>query len=73
MNANNITTTINSRGNISDTMIIRQIHRAAVLNLITDDNLNYEGGLICATSNTKVSDCVRGSQTRVFRVMILQT
>ncbi|MEP7145804.1 MAG: S8 family serine peptidase, partial [bacterium] len=64
MDINKITTTINSRGNFgfNDYPTNAQGVGFKFNNL---DNLTYEGGLICAVSNTKVSDCVRGSNQAV--------
>lgn len=64
MDINKITTTINSRGNFGfndysgNTQGIGFKHNNGT-------NLLFEGGLICAVSNTKVSDCVRGSDQAV--------
>lgn len=60
MNGNNITTTINGKGNIgyNDYWYNTQGDGFRYKN---SNSLLGEGGLICATSATKVSDCVRGS------------
>ncbi len=66
-NANKITTTINSRGNFgyNDYPTNSQGDGFKYKN---GSSLTYEGGLICAVSNTKVSDCVRGSDQAVESV-----
>ncbi len=64
VNVNKITTTINSRGNTAFNDYPTN-SQGSGFKYNNGDNLNYEGGLICATSNTKVSDCVRGSNANV--------
>ncbi|MDQ3020437.1 MAG: S8 family serine peptidase [Bacteroidota bacterium] len=64
MNINNIITTINSRGNFgyNDYPDNAQGEGFKFRNGLS---LTFEGGLVCATSSTKVSDCVRGSNQSV--------
>lgn len=59
MNGNNIITTINGKGNLgyNDYWYNTQGDGFRYKN---SNSLLGEGGLICATSGTKVSDCVRG-------------
>jgi len=64
MNVNKITTTINSRGNTSFNDYPTNAQGSG-FKYNNGDNLNYEGGLICATANNKVSDCVRGANANV--------
>ncbi|MBK8550824.1 MAG: S8 family serine peptidase [Ignavibacteria bacterium] len=64
MDANKITTTINSRGNFGFNDYPTNAQGSG-FKFNNGDNLNYEGGLICAASGTKVSDCVRGSDQAV--------
>ncbi|HMR41203.1 MAG TPA: S8 family serine peptidase, partial [Ignavibacteria bacterium] len=64
MNANNIETTINSRGNFGYNDYFTNSQGVGFkYNNMT--SILYEGGLICATSDQKVSDCVRGSDQAV--------
>ncbi len=64
VNVNKITTTINSRGNTAYNDYPTNAQGSG-FKYNNGDNLNYEGGLICATSNTKVSDCVRGTNANL--------
>lgn len=63
-NANNIITTINNRGNFgyNDYSNNTQGDGFKYKNGLS---ITFEGGLICATSGTKVSDCVRGADQSV--------
>ena len=64
MNANKIETTINSKGNFgyNDYSTNSQGVGFKYNNMTS---ILFEGGLICATSDQKVSDCVRGSDQAV--------
>ena len=64
VNVNKITTTINSRGNTAYNDYPTNAQGSG-FKYNNGDNLNYEGGLICATSSTKVSDCVRGTNANL--------
>ncbi|MEO8209329.1 MAG: S8 family serine peptidase [bacterium] len=64
MNVNNIITTINSRGNFGYNDYPDNVQGEG-FKFRNGLSLTYEGGLVCATSNTKVSDCVRGSNQSV--------
>ena len=63
-NTNNITTTINGKGNFgyNDYPDNTQGDGFKFRNGLS---LSYEGGLICATSNSIVSDCVRESNQNI--------
>ncbi|MBV6477582.1 MAG: hypothetical protein HGGPFJEG_00321 [Ignavibacteria bacterium] len=60
INGNNITTTLNGKGNIgyNDYWLNTQGEGFKYKNGFS---LLGEGGLVCATSGTKVSDCIRGN------------
>lgn len=60
MGVNKITTTINSTGNFGFNDFPNNVQGIG-FKYNNGENLTYEGGLICATSSTKVSDEVRGS------------
>ncbi|MBL0107974.1 MAG: S8 family serine peptidase [Ignavibacteria bacterium] len=64
MNANKITTTINSRGNFGYNNYSTNTQGIG-FKYNNGASLIFEGGLICAVSNTKVSDVVRGSDQAV--------
>jgi len=64
MNINNIATTINSRGNFGFNDYSSN-SQGTGFKFSNGSNLLFEGGLVCATSNTKVSDVVRGSDQAV--------
>ena len=63
-NVNNIITSINNKGNFgyNDYSANTQGDGFKFKNGLS---LIFEGGLVCATSGTKVSDCVRGSNEQV--------
>jgi serine protease len=60
MNVNNVITTINGKGNYTFNDYPNNTQGDG-FKFRGGLNLNYEGGLVCATSSTQVSDCVRGS------------
>ncbi len=64
MNANKITTTINSRGNFGYNNYSTNTQGIG-FKYNNGASLIFEGGLMCAVSNTKVSDVVRGSDQAV--------
>lgn len=64
MNANKITTTINSRGNFGYNNYSTN-SQGIGFKYNNGASLIFEGGLMCAVSNTKVSDVVRGSDQAV--------
>lgn len=67
MNVNKITTTINSRGNFGFNDYSSNLQGTG-FKYNNGTNLLFEGGLMCAVSNTKVSDVVRGSNASVQNV-----
>lgn len=64
MNLNKITTTINSRGNFGFNDYSNNTQGDG-FKYDNGSNLLFEGGLICAVSSTKVSDCVRSGDQAV--------
>ncbi|MEO8664913.1 MAG: S8 family serine peptidase [Ignavibacteria bacterium] len=64
MDINKITTTVNSRGNFGFNDYPTNAQGVGFKH-DNGSNLTYEGGLICAVSDTKVSDCVRGSDQSI--------
>ncbi|MCB0727512.1 MAG: S8 family serine peptidase [Ignavibacteriae bacterium] len=64
MNANKIETTINSRGNFGYNDYSTN-NQGVGFKYDNQTSILFEGGLICATSDQKVSDCVRGSDQAV--------
>ncbi len=64
MNVNKITTTINSRGNFGYNNYSTNTQGVG-FKYNNGASLLFEGGLMCAVSNTKVSDAVRGSDQAV--------
>lgn len=64
MNANKIETTINSRGNFGYNDYSTN-NQGVGFKYNNQTSILFEGGLICATSDLKVSDCVRGSDQAV--------
>ncbi len=64
MNGNNIITTINSRGNFGYNDYSSNVQGDG-FKFKNSATLLFEGGLVCAVSNTKVSDCVRGTDQAV--------
>ncbi len=63
-NINNITTTINGKGNLGYNDYPTNVQGDG-FKYKNGLSLTFEGGLICATSNTKVSDCVRSENQNV--------
>jgi len=64
MNINKIVTTINSRGNFGFNDYSSNTQGEG-FKYDNGSNLLFEGGLICAVSGTKVSDCVRSGDQAV--------
>ncbi len=64
MNANKITTTINSRGNFGFNNYSTN-SQGVGFQYNNQANMLFEGGLICATASNRVSDVVRGSNQSV--------
>jgi len=64
MNANKITTTINSRGNFGFNDYSSNTQGEG-FKYDNGSNLLFEGGLVCTTAPNKVSDCVRSGDQAV--------
>jgi subtilisin family serine protease len=61
MNINKIKTTINSKGNFGYNNYSTNTQGVGFIYNNTGSTLLFEGGLICATSNTKIANVVRGA------------
>lgn len=61
MNINKIKTTINSRGNFGYNDYSTNLQGSGFVYNNTGSSLIFEGGLICATSSTKIANVTRGA------------